>query len=476
MTKLTILHTNDIHGRVEQLERIGTLAREIRREVAANGRVSLLLDGGDVEDLILFESSMTKGSAPFALLKGAGYDQAALGNASPMRYGEGAIPDLAARFGKPILAANMFVAGSDQLLPGLAAFALEQVGDTKVALIGMTATSNIYDIFSGVRVVNPTQVLPGLISQVRSMGARTVILVSHLGHKDDTLVAEQVKGIDIIIGGHSHTELNPPLVMNDVIIAQAGDKGRWLGRLDIELNEQGRVVQHNGTLLPVTEDIAPDPNVEAAFAKEQERVCAIAGRVIGILNDPLDLAEQTECAASNVLADALLERVQGAELAMVLAGWQTGLDAGPLTVGALYNANRSSANPARVEITGAQILQFLTAALKPENAERRLQPRRGLAVGVPHVAGMTVHYDPAALEQMQVQVGDRPLERERTYVVAGTDWEFMDFGAYPGYLRIPSDQVDLEIPTTMPEALEDYISRHSPLSAPKGGRIAAIRR
>lgn len=81
MTRLTILHTNDMHGRVEQLARIATLAREMRAEVTAGGGYCLLLDVGDAEDTILLESSVTKGSAVMSLLRAAGYDQSALGNA-----------------------------------------------------------------------------------------------------------------------------------------------------------------------------------------------------------------------------------------------------------------------------------------------------------------------------------------------------------------------------------------------------------
>ena len=108
MTRLTILHTNDVHGRVTQLSRIATLARRIRREVTASGGYCVLWDAGDIEDPTLFESCMTKGSAALAILRGASYDLAALGNASIIRYGPQCVPQLAERhvadlrFGRPV--------------------------------------------------------------------------------------------------------------------------------------------------------------------------------------------------------------------------------------------------------------------------------------------------------------------------------------------------------------------------------------
>jgi hypothetical protein len=71
MTRLTILHTNDLHGHVEQVFRIAALAKQIKYEVTTNGGHCVLWDAGDAEDTILYESSMTKGRAMMAVLRGA---------------------------------------------------------------------------------------------------------------------------------------------------------------------------------------------------------------------------------------------------------------------------------------------------------------------------------------------------------------------------------------------------------------------
>jgi len=95
---------------------------------------------------------------------------------------------------------------------------------------------------------------------------------------------------------------------------------------------------------------------------------------------------------------------------------------------------------------------------------------RGVAVGMPHIAGMRVRYAPASFELVEARVGDEPLQLDRHYVVAATDLEFYDF---MGYLVIPSEQIRFEVPTIMPEVLEDYIARRSPLGAPGVDRIVA---
>ncbi len=471
MIQLTIIHINDLHGRVGQLLRIASLVRGIRSEVQAAGGYCLFLDAGDVEDTVLLESSLTKGSAMQAILRGAGCDWAALGNAIPMRYGPQAIADLGKYFGRPLLCANM-LDQQGQLLPSLQPYALETFGGLKIGLIGLTPPHPTYQTFFKQDVCEPLEILPELVERVRLEGAKTVILLSHLSSPVDQEVAEKVRGIDVIVGGHDHVKISPPQVVGGTIIVQAGDFGQYLGRLDLILSpETGKVVQHRGELIPVGGDIPDDPLTQLAVEAQHARVEQMMQHEIGFLNDPAELTVDRECGAGNLLAEALLERMEGTQVAMVLAGhWTTGLEAGTLTQGTLYAANRSTANPARARLTGEQIRQFLREALKVENATRRIHALRGGAVGMPHVAGMRIRYDPQDLEKLEVWVGDGPLQPKQTYLVAATDMEFADF---INYLALPMTQFEFEVPTIMPEVLEDYIARHSPLSGPVGGRITA---
>lgn len=469
--QLTILHTNDLHGRVEQLARIATLAKGIRREVKGLGGHCALWDAGDAEDPTLLESNLTKGSAVMALLRGAGYELAALGNATPLRYGPQAIAGLAARFGRPLLGANMFDPATNQLVAGLEPYALLSFGPLRVGVIGLTAPLSLYSFFT-LRLDEPLAILPGLIAEVRARGARIVVCLSHLGSAADKQIAEQVRGLDLIIGAHDHVALESPLVVNGTLIAQAGDYGRYLGRLDLEIDEAtGRIGNYRGALLPVGADIPPDADFEGVLEGERARVRELTVRVLGELLEPLEVAFERECAAGNLAADVLLERVKGAEIALTVAGhWRHGLAAGQLSVGALYAAMRSTANPARVELTGAQIVEFLRAALKPENAARQPRPLRGVPVGLPHVAGITAQYDAAAGQPRlrDVRVWGESLVMDRRYIVAGTDLEFSDV---LGYLVVPERDIAYEIPTILPEVMEEYILRRSPLSAPARERI-----
>jgi 2',3'-cyclic-nucleotide 2'-phosphodiesterase (5'-nucleotidase family) len=464
MLKLTILHTNDMHGRVQQLERIATLVRRIRGEVETGRGSCLYVDTGDAEDTSLLESSLTKGSAMNAILRGAGCDYVALGNAIPPRYGIQPIKEMAASFGRPLLCANLFDENSE-LIQGLEPFTIIDLQDHKVGMIGLTAPLDSYQTFFHLKTKEAVEILPELITELQNRGAGTIILLSHLGSKADQEVAEKIPGIHVIIGAHDHQMISPPLVVNDTIIVQAGDFGKFLGRLDLTIDtETGKVSDHNGILLPIDESIPPDPDTQKVVASERIRIDQLMRREIGTLVSPIELADDQECSAGNLLADALLERVKDAQISFVLAGhWETGLKGGPLTQGELFTASRSTANPAWIKLTGSQIKQFLREASKPENAERKPHSLRGRAVGMPHFAGVRILCKTNEPENVEIELQGKPIEDNEAYLVASTDMEFADF---IGYLVIPVEDIEFEVPTIIPEVLEDYIKKHSPLSPP----------
>ncbi len=461
MTRLTILHTNDLHAQIQQLVRIAALAKTIRREVEAGGGYCALWDAGDAEDTTLFESSMTKGSAVMAMLRGAGYELEALGNASPLRYGPQCVRDLAAQFGQPLLCANMIDPQTLTVVDGLMPYVIRRYGEINVGLIGLTDPMDSYQVFKLITPA-PDAILPSLMDEVRARGAQTIIVLSHCGSKKDLALAEAVNGINLIIGAHDHVAIDPPLVVNGTVIAQAGDLGRFLGRLDLELDPiTGRIAAHHGALIPIGDDLPIDADAQAAIDQQRARVQTLTARVIGRSSTPLDLAHDRPSSAGQLLADALLDRMQ-AEIALALSGqWTTGLPIGEITVGALFAANRSPANPGRARLTGERIQHFLRESLKPENRSRTPKGLRGVPIGWPNSAGLRLQFDPTMLDGFAAYVGDQPLQSDRTYVVAATDLEFSNF---IGYLSLDHTEVDYELPTIIPEVLEDYIAAHSPLS------------
>lgn len=462
MVKLTVLHTNDLHGRVEQLARISTLVSEIRQQTNADGRTCFYFDCGDCEDTRLIESTLTKGASMDALLHAAGCDAVALGNAVPIRYGYQAIADLAKAFSKPILCANLLDENS-QTIAGLQPYRIIKVGGIQIGLIGLTANITSYAGIFHIHNPEPKTILPELIAKIRAKGVKTIFLLSHLSSTVDVELARSIPGIDLILGGHDHKVLYPPIEESGCIVAQTGQYGEHLGRLDLEIDSvSGKIVHYQARLLDVNSELQMNENVLQALEREKERAQEMMKTVIGRVKQPLEVIRDGECSAGNLVADALLEHYPQAHCALALAGhWLSTLPEGEISQGGLFSACRSTANPCLVELKGEQIIHFLQTALSPGNYDKVIERQlRGGFVGFPHVAGLKLKWDGYDPTTLHVWMGDQLLHPEQTYLVAATDMELSDF---IGYLALPDDVVNYEVPTIVPEILQDYISRHSPI-------------
>jgi 5'-nucleotidase len=472
-TLLTILHTNDLHARIEQLPFISAMVRRIRKEVADQGGHTLLWDGGDAVDRILLESDVSKGTAIVAMMNAAGYDAAALGNTEVVSYGPDNLRQLAEAANFPIMAANLSWTATGRLVEGAVPYQLLDLGGTKLAIIGLTTISNAYAIF-GTRSFAAAPTVRELVRHLREQGAGIIAVLSHLGLEEDRALARTVDGIDLIIGGHTHDSLPEPLLVEDTLIAQAGAYGSHLGRIDLEIeSSSGRILRRTGRLIPLDASEADDAVVEA-IEEQTKQVQSQLGRPIGQTTTFLDINYFQECALGNFLADVLRDRM-GTEVAFVVTGMlDEAIRAGVVTFGDLCRASSSTANPGRTELTGKEIWETLNYGLRPEVTQERPAPLRGNPQGILQVSGLRATYDPYADPNQQVidvLVATDPLDFKRYYSVAATDWEL---GLLTEYTHLDQRQVKYDAPTILREAMEEYLVAHSPLSVTVEGRIQPL--
>jgi len=472
-TRLTILHTNDLHAHVEQLPLISAMVRRIREEVAGLGGHTLLWDAGDAEDRVLLESDVTKGAAIAHILSAVGYDAVALGNSAGVTYGPDNIANLASAASYPIMAANLVWSKTGQLVEGLTPYQLLELGPVRLGLVGLTATSDSYSTF-GARTYQPQAIVTELMRHLREGGATIITVLSHLGLDGDKDLAQSVDGIDLIVGGHSHDLLEEPLVLNGALIVQAGSYGSHLGRVDLAVDSpSGQIRSSEAHLLPVdTSEV--DAKVVQAIEKQVQEVQRLLGRFVGQTVSFLDLNYFQECALGNFLADALRHRM-GTELAFVVTGMlDEAIREGPITFGDLCRATSSTANPGRTELTGQEILLALNYSLRPEVAQDRPAPMRGNPQGILQVSGLKIQHDPYGDPDEQVVgvlVGNEPLDMGRVYSVASTDWEL---GHLTEYTHLDQRHVTYDVPTILREAMEEYLAERSPISTTIEGRMQAV--
>lgn len=262
-SRITILHTNDTHARLDpfpdnalQYPGLGGIARRasLVKKIRAAEENVLLLDAGDVfQGTPWFD--VYGGKVDLELMTEMGYDAMAVGNHEFDRGLEG-FADAAQSAGFPILAANYDVKGT-AMNPYIQKFIIREIDGVRVGIYGLGIELEgivSKDLYGGVRHRDPVAWANGMVKSLRSYHrCDLIICLSHLGYRynddrmDDIKLANRVSGIDLIIGGHTHTFLDRP---NGVInptgnvtrITQMGYGGVRLGRIDLKINENGQLI------------------------------------------------------------------------------------------------------------------------------------------------------------------------------------------------------------------------------------------
>lgn len=476
---LTIFHTNDLHGRIDELACLTSQARRLRAQVEAAGGHSLLVDCGDAEERTVLEIAVTRGSAAMAYLRAAGYELSAVGNGAALSYGPQVLPTMAETAGFPLLAANL-LDQEGRLVAGCTPSVLREIGDVRLGFVGLAPRWHLWSLF-GLQNPEPAPLVAPEIERLRGQGATVIILLSHLGLAGDLELLGKVKGIDLILGGHSHTTIFGGLLQGGVLIAQAGDHGRFLGRVDLEIDDSsGQILRKTARLLPLDMTEEPDGAVLDAIDEQQALVAEILAEEIGEVSATLTFDAIAESPLANLLADALRQRT-GADVALCQSTHLlASISPGVVTLRRIYRACKSPGNPAVRSLTGAQLLELLEAGLDEERARQTAHWGRGRPNGRMAVSGLTACYDPAASPGQRlsdVLVDGQPLDPARSYQVAGTDAEMTNLTwRRPGHppdlsFDLDEDSPRYEVPTVMRDVLEDHIRRNSPITPPAVGRI-----
>ncbi len=479
---LTIFHTNDTHSafwpRPASWRDDGRLvggAAALSAHLAAERRDApphLLLDAGDFmtgNPVSRLQEDGVPGAAVARMLNALGYDAGVLGN-HEFDIGHDDLVRLVERVNHPLLAADLRTAD------GAPAFAAEPLvferGGLRVGVIGVSCAGMN-------EVVTPQRLGPVTLADqaavVRGLAAdldpRTdlIVLITHNGVETDQALARALAGagVDVIVGGHSHTRLKEPLVEEGILIVQAGSAMTNLGRLDLRVQDD-RIVAHAGRLIDLWADDEvshlADPAVTALADSFGARVQAEFGRVIGTL--AVDLRKGGgETNLGNFLADALRARA-GAEVAFINSGGiRKNVPAGPVT-----------------ELDVQEVLPFgnalVTAALNGAQVARIVQTNAdgGIAGGhgILQISGLAYVYRPAATgegaEVVEITVGGQPLQPERVYTVAMPDYVAQMTDVYLGIG--PVAFTDLGV--TVDQAVVAEFERQGTVSAAVEGRIVRI--
>jgi len=382
--RLTILHTNDTHSHLLPFnypsvvivegetinlpvhKNVGGIARRaalINRIRAEREPGVLVLDAGDVIDGSPFSIEFA-GEADVAAMNAAGYEVMVTGNHEYSNSLKDFLKrNQEARF--PVLGAN--VLRSDGT-PFLTPYVIITEDGLRVAILGLVDPNNYQAVREGALVIkDPVAVAREWVPKLREQ-ADAVILLTHIGHKEDKRLAERVPGIDAIVGGHSHTRVEiPVLVKRDerpnafwvggTVVAQDFQWGTDLGCLDLIFRKGDwgwTLMSYGGRLITVTSDIPEDPSVRAVVEKYHEKIAPKYDVVL--CQATADFLQE---AAANLVSDALRETYDGEFAVHNYGGVRTDLVQGPITAGDIANLFPFGNTTMTFQAAGDQINEIL---------------------------------------------------------------------------------------------------------------------
>lgn len=425
---LVILHTNDTHAHLAPYDTIkkqdvGGIARRaaLIADIKRQSPRTLLLDAGDTfQGTPLYH--FFQGQADYEALDMAGYDATTVGNHDL----DDGLPNLLRQYqGRrfKLICANLLDRSTNR--PLFTPSHVFEVGGIRVGVFGLLGKEAVNTLGPANKLafkwIEPEAIAQATADDLRRR-SDVVVLLSHSGYQQDLELARRVTGINVIVGGHSHTRVERPSEVRNgdwrTLVVQAHQWGEWLGRLDLQI-DGGRVVGYEGRLLPITRDLPEAPEVKALVARYQSQIAERMGEVLGTAQGGLsyDGKYRHDSELGNWTADLIRARGD-TEIGIINAGsLRAPLPAGPVTVGTVYTMFPFDNSLVTLDMPGELIQRLLDkAAADPE--------QRGLL----QYSGLTC--DMTTGQAVNVQVNGLSLDPARTYRVTTIDYLAQGNGKY----------------------------------------------
>lgn len=351
--KLKILHTNDIHARVDPINKYGSACDPTEKNDCFGGaarRVQavkdlkadsdypvLVLDGGDQFQGSLWYT-VYRGVEAYKTMNLVGYDAMGLGNHEFDNGGE-ALERFVNNVDADILSCNVDWTGAEPAYPGLAKIKKHVVFDVegeKIGIIGYTI-SNIQTVSSppeGIVVHDVFDSVTAEVKVLKKKGVNKIIAIGHHGYLEDVRMANDIEGLDVVVGGHTNTFLyngdpievtgnenarpktadGPYPTWNEgksTCVVQDYAFGRWMGNLDVEWDGNGNIVDCVGQPVLMSDEFGEDKETFDMLAEMDIKLKEFGDRVMGFNRQNIPFERNrwrmTEHVLTNWIGDAMIE-------------------------------------------------------------------------------------------------------------------------------------------------------------------------
>jgi 2',3'-cyclic-nucleotide 2'-phosphodiesterase (5'-nucleotidase family) len=471
---LTILHVNDTHGRIlpyietitgerQMVGGAAYLANMIQQERSKNPDGTLLLSAGD-----MFQgtpvSNLFKGRSVTDVMNYLKFDAMAIGN-HEFDWGMDVLQHLVASSRFPYLSANI-KDERGRYLTGVKPYIIVERKNVRIAIIGITTPEvpriTMPGLFKHMTVDRPEDILPQFIKKAKDEGAVIIIVLSHLGLDADKDLAQKFPGIHVIVGGHSHTALENPVIVGKTIIVQAGAYGLYLGILKLKIDpDTVRIIGHTEERglekIMAGKDRQHDAELARIIQAYYGRIEKEYRRVVGQTSVPLIRYHQRESNIGNFICDTMRKKT-GTDMAFINSGAiRNNLPKGRFTLEQVFTLLPFDNSLVTMKLTGKQILEILEQNAKLEH-------------GILQVSGIEIRYDlfqPAGSRVREVYTGGRSLDPKKTYTVTTIDYLAAGGDAFSPF----TEGKNIIYGTALRDVIVSYLEKHSPISPRIEGRI-----
>lgn len=427
--EVTLIHDTHFHGnfgkadKPENIVNYFSLVNQIRKDKPQSVFIG---NGDDLASSV--ESSLFQGEHIIDVFNAAGVDVNTYGN-HDFDMGPDQLSSLVTKSQFTWVSANLIDKRTGDVFAaeqGAKRFIIKDVNGVKLGITGLINEEApfITNLGENAQVLNPSEAMQKIIPEMKTAGADIIVVSSHLASPDAEKVAEEVEGIDVIVGDHAGFVYDEPKVVNGTIVSIVGDEFKYLGELTLSVVdgkiEDFHFVKHN------LEDEAASITIDAAVKEVADSYWAKLdfefNKVIGETTVDLDVQKSTvrlgESSVGNYLADSLRSWAE-ADVSLINGGGIRSdqvYPAGPLTKGNIQSILPFTNYGVKLEVTGEQIKTAL------ENGVSKIEERAGR---FPQVSNISFVYDvsqPAGSRVTEVKVAGEPLNPSVSYTLATLDF------------------------------------------------------
>lgn len=508
---LNIMHINDWHSRIESNNKFestcsaeeegkgecfGGAARLItaikqEREKKKDQNVILLSAGDNFQGSLFYTTY--KGEAEGEFLNQMGFTAMALGN-HEFDDGEDALVPFIEKATFPILGVNIKPDNQSKANGKIRPSVVVDAGGQKIGIIG-AVTNDTPDLASpgpNIKIEEDVANIAAEVKKLEAEGVNKIIAVTHIGYPREMDMIAKIPGIDVVVGGHTHTLLSnnpddnaagpyPTWVDNPsgykVPVVQAGSYSKVLGDLNVVFDDAGIVKEAKGDPIWLNKDITPDPDVLKRIAELGAPIEELKKKEVGETAGPIDGSRDNcrtkECEMGNLVSDAVLDRVKDQGVTMVFTnggGLRASIDQGVVTMGEVLTVLPFQNTVATFQIKGEDAVAAL------ENGASKLEEGAGRFV---QVAGIKYSVDGtkpagARISDVQVQEGGNwaPIDPAKTYTAATNNYVRGGGDGFKVFADKSTNAYDFG--PGLEQVVADYLTANRPYIPKLEGRITVI--